>query len=503
MNPELNRRRFVQMMAALSAGAGMHAKGQAKATAPRPNPNATVNRKNVVGTQVKAYAWQDEGIDKLLDNLQEKGNINTVFAFTFLAGSGRIEKGGPFILPDHGKYGPVDAGGAYYDADPKYFLNTTLKGGHSVDPFNVISEVGPKMKARGMDFIAWDYNNTNPYMAQLFPGFTDVCEIDVYGKRTDSACWNHPNYRAQLTGRVESYLSQYPNEVAGIMWGCERMGPLDNLIGGGWSTKGISCFCEFCCAKGRARGISSERAKLGLIQLDELFKAAGKHKRPNDGYFVTFWRTLLEYPEILSWHSLWNDSYHEVRAELYGTAKTLAPKKPFGFHIVQNVTFSPFYSAVDDYAKIKNYSDFIKIASYSNAGGGRMASFISHLCSTIFADTTPQEFTPVYYKMMGYDDKPYEEIIKNGLSPDYVASETKRALADTGHETQVYASIDIDVPLQPGEKKTTPEGVKAEVTAALDAGADGIVLSREYTEMWLANLTAAGDTSRAIFAKRG
>jgi hypothetical protein len=340
-------------------------------------------------------------------------------------------------------------------------------------------------------------------MAQLFPGFTDVCEIDVYGKRTDSACWNHPNYRAQLTGRVESYLSQYPNEVAGIMWGCERMGPLDNLIGGGWATKGISCFCEFCCAKGRARGISSERAKLGLIQLDELFKAAGKHKRPNDGYFVTFWRTLLEYPEILSWHSLWNDSYHEVRAELYGTAKTLAPKKPFGFHIVQNVTFSPFYSAVDDYAKIKNYSDFIKIASYSNAGGGRMASFISHLCSTIFADTTPQEFTPVYYKMMGYDDKPYDEIMKNGLSPNYVASETKRALADTNHETQVYASIDIDVPLQPGEKKTTPEGVKAEVTAALDAGADGIVLSREYTEMWLANLTAAGDTSRAIFAKRG
>src|ERR1700743_2544706 len=98
MNPELNRRRFVQMMAALSAGAGMRAKGQAKAAAPRPNPNATVNRKNVVGTQVKAYAWMDEGIDKLLDNLQEKGNINTVFAFTFLAGSGRIEKGGPFIL---------------------------------------------------------------------------------------------------------------------------------------------------------------------------------------------------------------------------------------------------------------------------------------------------------------------------------------------------------------------------------------------------------------------
>jgi hypothetical protein len=39
------------------------------------------------------------------------------------------------------------------------------------------------------------------------------------------------------------------------------------------------------------------------------------------------------------------------------------------------------------------------------------------------------------------------------------------------------------------------------VNAAFAAGADGIVLSREYTEMWLANLTAAGEASRQIFAR--
>jgi hypothetical protein len=460
-------------------------------------------RKNVVGTQVKAYAWQDEGIDKLLDNLQEKGNVNTVFAFTFLAGSGRIVQGGPIKLPDHGKYGPGDIGGAYYDADPKFFQNTTLRGGHSPDPFNVISEVAPKMKARGMDFIAWDYDNSSPDMSRLFPGFQDVCEVDVYGRRTDSACWNNPNYRAQLTGRIESYLVQYSDEVAGIMWGCERLGPLDNLIGGGWSTKGISCFCEYCTAKGKERDISIERAKLGLIQLDTLFKAAAKNQRPSDGYFVTFLRTLMEYPEILSWHTLWSDSYHEVRAELYGTAKTLAPRKPFGFHMVQDITFSPFYSATDNYAKIKNYSDFIKIATYSNSGGERMAGFISRFCSTIFADSTPEVFTPVYYDMMGCHEKPYQEIIHDGLSAeDYVGGETRRAIADTGHETQVYASVDINVPVGRDTTESTPARVTAEVQAAFGAGADGIVLSREYTEMWLANLTAAGDASRAIFAKR-
>jgi hypothetical protein len=500
----MNRRNFVQLLGALSATAAVgNAQTPSKAPASQNRSSgATRNRKNLVATQIKAYAWQDEGIDKLLDNCQQKGNINTIFAFTFL--SEPTDVSGRIPLPDHGTYSKADPeiGGAFYEYDRKYFADTTLKEFHSKSKFNVISEVGPKMKARGIDFFAWDYNNTNANMMRLIPGFTEVAEIDVYGRRTDSACWNNPDYRAQLTGRIESYLSQYPDQVAGIIWGCERMGPLDNMIGGGWATTGISCFCRFCQEKARDRDISVDRAREGFIRLDKLFQAAGKEKRPADGYFVTFWRILLEYPEILAWHSLWNDSYHEVRSELYGTAKAIAPEKPFGFHMVQNITFSPFYSAVDDYSRIQHYTDFVKIASYNTAGGGRMAGFIKRLCSTIFADATPEDLTPFLYKVMGYKEAPYNELGPTGLSVDYIAKETKRAIADTGHSIQIYPSVDINVPIQEGWKKTTPEGVKAEVEAAFAAGSDGIVLSREYTEMWLANLAAAGDASRQIFSRQ-
>ena len=130
-----------------------------------------------------------------------------------------------------------------------------------------------------------------------------------------------------------------------------------------------------------------------------------------------------------------------------------------------------------------------------------MAGFISRLCSTIFADATPEELTPLYYKMMNYEEKPYDEMAREGLSVDYIARETKRAIADTGHAIQIYPSVDINVPISPGWKQTTPEAVKAEVQAAFGAGADGVVLSREYTEMWLANLAAAGEASRQIFAQ--
>jgi hypothetical protein len=514
MSVAFNRRKFVQLLGALSAELGLRGNTAGTAVAQQtartaiasraPNRSETINRKNFVGIQVKPFVWMDEGIDKALDTLQEKGNVNTVFVYTYDYDPNRTTNGGAIPLPDHGKYGSgkLRNGGAFYDYDQKYFRNTTIKDFRSPDEpnFNVITAVAPKMKARGMDFFAWDYNNAFPVMMQNIPGFTEVAEIDVYGRRTTSACFNNPDYRAHLTGKIESYLSQYSSEVNGVMWGCERMGPIDNMIGGGWATTGISCFCSFCVAKGTARGISVDRAKLGYIKLDQLFRAAAQHQRPPDGFFVVFMRTLFQYPEILSWNSLWNDSYHEVRSELYGTAKSIAPQKPFGFHIVQNVTFSPFYSAVDDYSKVADYADFLKIASYNNAGGPRMAHFLDRLCSSVFADATPDDLRPLYYKMMGYNEAGLGEILTNGLSPQYVATETKRAIEGTGGRVQIYPGIDIDVPSAKGEKHTTPEDVRAATRIAFSSGANGVVLSREYHEMWLANLSAAGETTRQIFS---
>jgi hypothetical protein len=80
-----------------------------------------------------------------------------------------------------------------------------------------------------------------------------------------------------------------------------------------------------------------------------------------------------------------------------------------------------------------------------------------------------------------------------------VASETRRAIEGTSGKVQIYPGIDIDVPTAVGEKHTTPEDVTAAIDAALKAGANGLVLSREYHEMWLKNLTAAGDATRQAF----
>src|ERR1041385_9174448 len=220
----LGRRAFFRLCTACAAFLGQGSRHQAR-SAPQASRNEVKNRKNFVAIQVKPYAWVDEGIDQLLDNIQQKGAVNTIWAYTYDYSEARMTKDGTIPLPDHGKPGsPRFVGGAFYDYDPKYFRNTVLTDFRSPDygKFNVIAEVAPKAKARGMDFFAWDYNNAVPMMNRNIPNFSKVTEIDVYGRRTTSPCFNHPDYRAHPEGKIESLMSGYASEVDGIAWGILR-----------------------------------------------------------------------------------------------------------------------------------------------------------------------------------------------------------------------------------------------------------------------------------------
>jgi hypothetical protein len=130
-----------------------------------------------------------------------------------------------------------------------------------------------------------------------------------------------------------------------------------------------------------------------------------------------------------------------------------------------------------------------------------MATYMDRLSATVFHDAKPQDFYQFYYKIMNYQEQPYEKLAQSGLSADYVARETRRAIAGVNKEIKIYPGIDIDVPDKPTDKRTRPTDVREAIMAAFGAGADGVVLSREYVEMWMANLTAAGDTLRGVFAR--
>jgi hypothetical protein len=453
----------------------------------------------MIGIQVGAVSFVDEGVDQVLDILQERGAVNTIFLATFTYGrgiAGRQVPGQP--LPDHGVQAYDEQtfrGGNYATPHPRFYQNTSLKVAHAPDlgDLDILQAVVPKAHARGMKVFAWYEDN----FAKDIPGVDALQEVDLSGKRASTLCHLHPDFRGFLTGLTADYCTSY--EIDGVMWGSERQGPLNNMIARtSPDPTHVTCFCEFHEKAAKARGIDVARARAGYHKLADFVKAAGAGHRPTDGYFVTFWRLLLEYPELLAWEKLWTDSKHAIYTDVHDAAKTARPSAQVGFHIWHTNSFSPMFRAEQDYAAFARVSDYLKIVLYNNCGGPRYARAVEGVGQTIFRDVPVEELLGLYNHLLNYgQEKGYADLPKSGLSADYVARETRRALDGVaGTPCQIYPGIDIDIPTNKDEKKTSPDDVYAATTAALKAGAGGLIFSRKYSEMRLDNLSAGGRAVR-------
>jgi hypothetical protein len=318
----------------------------------------------------------------------------------------------------------------------------------------------------------------------------------------ETLCVNNPNYLNFFTGLVEDFASSY--DVDGIMWGCERQGALSDSLGATHDTPpidpgNVTCFCEFCQRKAKDRGINVERARQGFLELEKFVRMSRSGKRPVDGYYVQFWRLLLRYPELAAWEMLFTDGLRETYAAIYKTAKAAKATVPVGWHIWHNNSFNPIYRAEQDLQELSKYSDFIKVVMYNNCGGERMALYADNIGSTLYGDLSKQSLIDFNYAVMGFKERSYDQIPHTGLSADYVYRETKRALDGVASTpTLIWPGIDIDIPTEANNSKCTPQSVKEAVQAAFRAGAPGVLLSRKYSEMRLANLSGAGAAIREL-----
>jgi hypothetical protein len=286
------------------------------------------------------------------------------------------------------------------------------------------------------------------------------------------------------------------------MWGSERQGPLNDALGAshdGARPSTAACFCRHCLEAARREGVNADRARQGFLALERWCHELAQGRKPADGAFVTFWRILVEQPEVLGWERLWNEGLRDTYRALYERAHAVAPGKPIGWHIWHTNSFAPFYRAEQDYTEFGKYSDFLKVVMYNNCGGPRLLRYVKNVNATLFADLTPAETLQFVYRVQQYaGEKPLERIAQDGLSADYVRRETARALVGARPGLQIWPGIDIDVPTGENEKKTAPDDVYQAVTAAFGAGAHGVILSRKYSEMRLDNLRAAGRAVREL-----
>jgi hypothetical protein len=427
--------------------------------------------------------------------------VDTVYLTTFTYGrglAGRQIPGQPF--PDHGAQVSDDKtfhGGNYATPHPEFYRDTVLKPTHAPDhgDLDIVATVLPAARKRGMKLFC----SLEDVFRSDVPGVREVAEVDLQGRRTGTLCLCHPDVRAFWSGLATDLCKSY--EIDGILFFNERNGPLLNALGASHAqsiaSSRVTCFCEHHQRAAKERGLDFERARQGYQALDRFVQAALKDQRPADGYFVEFWRLLVEYPEIIAWDRLFDAAKHQVLADVNAAVKRVRPGLQVGFHIEHVNSFNPIFRATRSYADLATKADFLKVVMYNNCGGERYANFIKNVSSTVFPDVPKDELLRFNNHLLNYGaEAGLDELAAAGLSADYVFRETQRALAGVQGKCKVLPGIDIGIPTGSHSRKASPDDTFAAVAAALKAGADGSILSRKYSEMQLANLAAAGRAVR-------
>ncbi len=491
----ITRREFVRttMVAAAAVAGPTPLTQSARAAAPATPPISS-------GIQVGAVSFADEGVEPVLDIFQ-KSAVDTIYLTTFTYGrglAGRQIPGQPF--PDHGKQESDEKtfhGGNYAVPHAEFYKNTVLKQTRAPDhgDLDIVAAVVPAAKKRSMKLFC----SIEDVFRSDVPGVREVSEVDLQGRRTGTLCLFHPDVRAFWTGLATDLCKSY--DIDGILFFNERNGPLLNALGASHAqsiaSSRVTCFCEHHQKAARGAGVSFERAREGYMRLDQFVQAALKDQRPSDGYFVEFWRLLVEYPEIIAWDRLFDEGKHQVLAELNAAVKSVRANLQVGFHIEHVNSFNPIFRATRRYDDLAKKADFLKVVVYNNCGGERYANFIRNVGSTVFRDVPKDELLQFNNHLLNYgSDAGLGELATAGLSPDYVARETKRALDGAQGKCRILPGIDIDIPTGRSSRKATPEDTSAATEAALKAGAHGVIFSRKYSEMRLANIEAAGKTVR-------
>jgi hypothetical protein len=451
-----------------------------------------------VGIQMGPHTILDEGIDRCLDLIQETAAVNAVMIYSH-AFHGDLRKPLPLLAADHGiapraNRSPLPS--VWVRHHDTYFRETTLR----IKPTNpaleyanrdLFAEVQKPARARGMKVYARILESSG----SAIDGFAKVATIDVTGKPTPVACWANPEYRNLWGGIAEDLFRSY--DLDGLQWGAERMGPLMNVILP-WNDRPPTCFCEHCRARGRAAGIDPDRAREGFTKLYEYVRGLlANQPKPADGVFTGFLRLLLRYPEMLGWEYQYRLGREDVMRGMYEAAKRAKPDVQVGWHVDhQPSSWDLVYRAELSYAEMAPYSDFIKFIAYHDVLGPRIRWwYLDRFQKTILGEIPLEESLSLYYELFGYDktaEPTVDRLEPDGLSPEYVARETKRSVASAAGKTKIFPGIGFDVPWGSNHLAANPDEVQAAVVKAFAAGADGIVVSREYEEMRIANLRAVG-----------
>ena len=469
------------------------------------------NDEPFVGIQIGPISFVDEGVESVLDTLQERVGVNALLLGTVSWLGLKIGRSISWEIdgwPDHGVTEPADVqGGSYLRHRPEYYRTTFLRNFRSPDPEmegrDILEMVIPGARKRGMKVIPelmeplFKYAGHGSANNVPIPNLTQCLEVDHLGRVSAEPCLENPAYRSWWHALIEDHCRNY--DIDGIMWCNERRSPLDRLISGMAPT----CFCRFCIEALRAADIDPEGTRRACVQLHDYFQQVRADHRFVDGALVQFLRVLFEQPEILLLERHWLRRNKDLDRELYGITKWCNPELHFGLNVWNRNHLNPIRKAQWPWAEVRQYADWVKPITYQHQAGQIYVKEMTAFHESVLRDFSAQELTPFMYRILGLNEPQWDDLISSGMGPaSYVGGQCRATIEALEGALPVYMGIGVDAPrVSPEQAQCTPEIVYDSVMATYEAGGAGVIFSPNYASMKLSNLDGAARALRELGLK--
>ena len=377
-----------------------------------------------------------------------------------------------------------------------YYEDTTLAVSYwdEMGPDDALAAVCTEAEKRGIpihinirvDNVPWrqrpEIRNAN---------WDNARKVDLNGGRVNRMCLINPDFRAHYTGLVRDLFENYP--LHGARESNEVRNPLEEFIYMGTRP---NCFCVYCNQQARERGIDPDRVKAGLHKFIDLFGLLRRRgdqppglstdlpdalaeirlPRPPDGFFVSFLRILLNYPEILAWDQYQHKQQMELREELSRIIKSIRPEARVGFQI-SNAS-GLFSRAHYDLSQLSDEIDYVRPNLFTSPKGMRFLRDMMPVAATLFGDlgNDPDTAIEMMYAFFGYtpQGEKWQDLLNNRFDSRYVTDELTRIKASVNKNTAVYAGIAASDYSFQTQWRQTYEQLCEDLEAANQAGADGI-----------------------------
>ena len=217
---------------------------------------------NAFEVSASTYAWEvhDEGVENMLDNMQQTAGVNSVYLIALMHHEPRP------LLGDRFPHNPVRArwfaedSRAYWHPDRSLYgrIKPQLSDTPWLRETDWLKVVMAAARRRGLKAGVEISHTPLGRDFLLSAESADLVQRDLFGKpaggRTPMGCFNHPDVEAYLLALFKDLAKNHdPDYIQTCMI---------NFVSGDASRGG--CFCPSCVAAARAAGLDLEAAKRAL-----------------------------------------------------------------------------------------------------------------------------------------------------------------------------------------------------------------------------------------------